>query len=296
MGTARAILITLRPQQWVKNLFVVAPLVFSKHLFDADYALRTAAATLIFCALSGAVYALNDLRDANEDRLHPLKKHRPIASGALGERTAAWTAGILALAALGGGVVLAPKFAGAAAAYVTINVAYSAGLKRVAFVDVLLIAGGFLLRVAGGALAIAVVISPWLLICTGLLASMLGFGKRAHELLLAHRDGRDPRDTRHSLAGYRFPVLRAVMIVLALATCAAYALYTRDHRTVAFFHTHRLLWTLPFAIIGIGRFLQMSLRPHSLSSPTDAILRDAPFLLNMAAWGAAVLAIIYGAR
>ncbi len=296
MGTARAIIITLRPQQWVKNLFVVAPLVFSKHLFDSSYALRTALATLIFCALSGAVYALNDLRDANEDRLHPLKKHRPIASGALGERTAALTAGILALAALGGGVILAPKFAAAAAAYVTINVAYSAGLKRVAFVDVLLIAGGFLLRVAGGALAIAVVISPWLLICTGLLASMLGFGKRAHELLLARRDGRDPRDTRHSLGGYRFPVLQVVMIVLALATCAAYALYTRDRRTVAFFGTHRLLWTLPFAVLGIGRFLQLSLRGKSLSSPTDAILRDAPFLLNMAAWGAAVLAIIYGAR
>ena len=296
MGKARAILSTLRPQQWVKNFFVVAPLVFSKHLFDTDYALRTAAAALIFCALSGAVYALNDLRDANEDRLHPLKKHRPVASGALSERAAAWTAGILALAALGSGMVLSPAFTGAAAAYVSINVAYSAGLKRVAFVDVLLIAGGFLLRVAGGALAIDVVISPWLLICTGLLAAMLGLGKRAHELLLSHRDGRDPRDTRHSLGGYSFSVLRVVMIVLALATCAAYALYTRDHRTVVFFGTRRLLWTLPFAVLGIGRFLQLSLRAHSLSSPTDAILRDAPFLLNIAAWGAAVLAIIYGAR
>jgi 4-hydroxybenzoate polyprenyltransferase len=296
MSSASAILRTLRPQQWVKNLFVVAPLVFSKHLFDPSYALLTAAATAAFCALSGAVYTFNDLRDAGEDRLHPVKKHRPIAAGELGERTAAAVAVVLIAVAIGGCLALSWKLAATAAGYVTVNLAYSFALKRVAWVDVLMIAGGFLLRVAAGAFAIDVEISPWLLVCTGLLAAMLGFGKRAHELLLATRDGRDPASTRVSLGGYSLPVLRLVMAILAAATSAAYALYTRDARTVAFFQTGHLIWTLPFAIIGIARFLQLALWNPRPISPTDAILRDWPFMVNMAAWGATVLGIIYGAR
>lgn len=296
MSTARAILITLRPQQWIKNLFVVAPLVFSKHLFEWPYAWRTLVATLAFCALSGAVYAFNDLRDAAEDRLHPLKKRRPIAAGQLGERAAFATAGVLVLLAVTACALLSWRLAAAALAYVTVNLAYSLALKRVAWVDVLLIAAGFLLRVAGGAFAIAVPLSTWLLACTGLLASMLGFGKRAHELLLAGRDNRDPGSTRESLRGYHIGVLRWVMVVFAAATCVAYALYTQDEHTVSFFHTRRLVWTLPFAVLGIVRFLQLALWRPRMSSPTDAILRDWPFMLNIAAWGAAVLVIIYGAR
>lgn len=296
MSNVRAIVLTLRPQQWVKNLFVVAPLVFSKHLFDLDYALETAAATAAFCALSGAVYTFNDLRDADKDRLHPIKKRRPIAAGELGERTAAAVASLLTVAALVGCALLSLELAACAAGYVAVNLAYSLGLKRVAFLDVTLIAGGFLLRVAGGAFAISVAISPWLLVCTALLAAMLGFGKRAHELLLSTRDGRAPSTTRASLDGYRLDVLRWVMAILAVATSAAYALYTQDQRTVVFFGTRRLLWTLPFALLGIGRFVQLALFRDSPRSPTDAILRDWPFMLNIAAWGAAVLAIIYGAR
>lgn len=296
MSTARAIVLTLRPQQWVKNAFVVAPLVFSKHLFEPSYALKTAVATLAFCALSGAVYTFNDLRDADHDRLHPIKKSRPIAAGQLGVHAAAVTAGILLVGALAACAALSLPLAACGAAYVAVNLSYSLGLKRIAFLDVSLIAAGFLLRVAGGAFAISVEISPWLIVCTGLLAAMLGFGKRAHELLLAARDGRDPVSTRRSLGGYRLPVLRFVMGLLAVATGAAYALYTQDQRTVEFFGTRQLLWTLPFALLGIARFLQLALFRPRLRSPTDAILRDWPFMANMLAWGAAVLAIIYGAR
>jgi len=296
MSTARAILVTLRPQQWTKNLFVVAPLVFSKHLFDADYALRTLAATLAFCALSGAVYTFNDLRDAAMDRQHPTKCRRPIAAGAISTRTAGIAAGLLLGAALAGCAVLSFELALAAAGYVVINLAYSLGLKRVAFVDVSLVASGFLLRVVGGAFAIAVPVSPWLLACTALLAAMLGFGKRIHELILARRDGRDPGTTRVSLLGYSETKLRWAMGLLAIATCIAYALYAQDERTVAFFGTRWLIWTVPFILVGIGRFLQLAITRPREHSPTDAILRDWPFLLNMALWGAAVLTIIYGAR
>ena len=296
MTTAGALLVTLRPRQWVKNLFVVAPLIFSKHLLDADYALRTLAATLAFCALSGAVYVFNDLRDATQDRLHPRKQHRPIASGALSETTAVRALVALGLGALAVCFALGWRLGVTATAYAALNLAYSVGLKRVAFVDVLLIAGGFLLRVVAGAVAIAVPISPWLLACTALLAAMLGFGKRAHELAQAEAAGRDPRDTRAALHGYHPGALRGIMYALAAATGAAYALYTQDDRTVAFFHTRQLIWTLPFCLVGIERFLRLALWRPRPESPTEAMLRDWPFMLNILAWGIVVLAIIYGSR
>lgn len=296
MSTARAIFLTLRPHQWVKNLFVVAPLVFSKHLFDAHYALATLVATLVFCALSGAVYAFNDVRDAPQDRLHPIKRNRPIAAGALSQRAALAVSLCLALGALGGAAALSWKLALAALGYLIVNLAYTLALKRVAYLDVLLIAVGFLLRVTAGAFAIDVPISPWLVACTGLLASLLGFGKRAHEVLMSERSDRDPRATRASLAGYDRRRLQWVMGVLAVATCVSYALYTQDRRTVAFFQTRQLIWTTPFGVFGIIRFLQLALWRPRAQSPTDAILRDPPFFLNFVLWGVIVLIIIYGAR
>jgi len=293
VNTARAIVVTLRPRQWVKNAFVLAPLVFSKHLFDGTYAARAVIAAAAFCALSGAVYAFNDLRDTEQDRAHPLKRHRPIASGALSESAALITAGTLAAAALATCAALALELLAIAGAYATINLAYSFGLKRVAFLDVLMIAAGFLLRVVGGAYAIDVPVSPWLLACTALLATMLGFGKRAHELHLA---GGDATSTRAALAGYSIGVLRWAMYALAAATIAAYALYTQDHRTVQFFGTRQLVWTVPFCILGIVRFLQHALWRPRQHSPTEAILRDVAFMANLLLWGAVVLLIIYGSR
>jgi 4-hydroxybenzoate polyprenyltransferase len=291
--TLRAIVVTLRPRQWVKNAFVIAPLVFSKHLFDSGYAVRAVVATGAFCALSGAVYAFNDLRDVEQDRVHPLKRDRPIAAGALSESAALVTAGALAVAALAVCAVLSWELLAFAASYAVINLAYSIGLKRIAFVDVLMIAGGFLLRVVGGAAAIDVPVSPWLLACTALLATMLGFGKRAHEL---HRAGGEATTTRAALAGYSLGVLRWAMYVLAVATIAAYAMYTQDDRTVSFFGTRQLIWTVPFCVLGIARFLQHAMWKPREHSPTDAILRDLPFIANFLLWGATVLLIIYGAR
>ncbi|ACY16551.1 UbiA prenyltransferase family protein [Haliangium ochraceum] len=294
MTTARAIWVTLRPHQWVKNLFVIAPLVFSKHLFEATFAARALVAALCFCALSGAVYSFNDLRDIEMDRAHPIKRNRPIAAGALGQNTAIALCMLLTAGALTASAVLSWQLALAAAGYLIMNVGYSMGLKRLAYVDVLIIAAGFLLRVIGGAFAIEVPISPWLIACTVLLSSLLGFGKRAHEVIMAERMGRDPSSTRSSLRGYRARTLTWIMLVLAAATTASYALYTQDARTVSFFHTHRLVWTLPFCVLGIARFLQLALWRPRAQSPTEAMLRDGLFLLNIALWGVAVMVIIYG--
>lgn len=292
-STALSILLTLRPHQWIKNSFVVAPLVFSKHLLDLDHALGTAVATAAFCALSGAVYTFNDLRDVAADRLHPVKRKRPIASGQLGESAAMMVAVILAGLAIAVCAVISPGLAAVAAGYAVVNLAYSTWLKRVAYVDVALIAAGFLLRVLAGAVVIDVPISPWLLACTGLLASLLGFGKRAHELGMAQRDGLEPGDLRKALTDYSLAGLQWILVVMALATIAAYALYTQDPRTVASFGSRHLVWTLPFSVIGIARFLQLSLLRPTLSSPTEAMLRDPVFLINLAAWAAAVVVIVY---
>lgn len=293
MTKGRAILLTLRPKQWVKNLFVLAALVFSKHLPDTGYLLPALAAFFVFCGLSGAVYAFNDVLDAESDRRHPVKRHRPIASGALGRTEALVVAGVLALGALVGALAIDVRLFVVATAYVTNNLAYTLYLKRIAFLDVLLISFGFLLRVVAGAYAIDVPVSPWLLVCTALLASLLGFGKRASELTQLQVQEHDVGETRVSLQGYHIGTLRFCLLLLSIGTCAAYALYTRDPRTVAFFQTKQLLWTLPYCVAGIARFLQLALWRQSSESPTDAILRDWPFLGNLVAWGATVLYVIY---
>lgn len=293
MSTARAIAVTLRPRQWVKNLFVLAPLVFSQRLLDPAAAADALAAAVAFCLLSGAVYAFNDVRDADADRLHPLKRTRPVAAGELSERAALAAAGVCAALGLAIAAWVSAPLAAVAALYGAINLLYSLHLKRLAFLDVILIASGFLLRVVGGAYAIDVVVSPWLLACTALLASLLGFGKRAHELAQVEAAGAEA-DTREALAGYRAPLLRWILGVLAVVTTACYALYTVDARTVEFFGTSSLLYTTPFCAAGILRFLQLAAWRPKGESPTEAILRDLLFLANMVAWGITVVVIIYG--
>ncbi len=292
-STALAILRTVRPKQWVKNVFTLAALVFSKHLLDPSYSLRAFAAFAVFCALSGAVYAFNDLRDVQSDRKHPVKRNRPIAAGELSERSALIFSIVAALSALAAAALIAPWLAVVALGYLINNLVYSLALKRIAYLDVLMIAVGFLLRVLAGGFAIGVPVSTWLLACTGLLACFLGFGKRAQELQQAAREGRPAPETREALGGYSLSALRFALLVLAIGTCATYALYTRDAHTIAAFQTDQLFWTLPFCVIGISRFLQITLWMQRDESPTDAILHDWPFLINIFAWAAAVISILY---
>ncbi len=289
----RPALRTLRPKQWVKNFFVLAALVFSKQLLDTSYAARAAAAFAVFCALSGAVYAFNDLLDVEADRKHPLKRKRPIASGELGERAALYLSISLATVALGSAYAISPMLALVAGGYLLNNLAYTLALKRIAYLHVLLIGVGFCMRVLAGGYAIDVPVSTWLLACTALLACFLGFGKRAHEVFPAEAAGADPRETRTALGGYSTSALRFILLLLCIGTCAAYALYTRDAQTVTFFKTDQLFWTLPFCIVGVARFLHIALWAPGEESPTDAILRDWPFLLNLVGWAATVFVIIY---
>ncbi|HET9620113.1 MAG TPA: UbiA prenyltransferase family protein [Kofleriaceae bacterium] len=276
----------------MKNVFVGAPLVFSRELANVPAVGRAALAVLAFCALSGAVYAFNDVVDVEADRLHPTKSRRPIAAGELSERAAVVGSIVLAIGALAGALAVRWEFAAFAAAYLVQNLAYSLWLKKIAFLDVTLIATGFLLRVLAGAAAIHVPASRWLLLCTALLALFLGLGKRGHELVWATR-AEAATTTRAALAGYRIEVVRVAMIVLAVVTCAAFIAYTLWPHTIEFFGTDRLVLVAPFVVLGVVRFLMISLWSQSADSPTDAMLGDRWFLAILAGATITTLVVIY---
>jgi 4-hydroxybenzoate polyprenyltransferase len=290
-GSVLALLRSLRPAQWVKNGFVLAPLVFAHRLDRLDLSARAALAFLAFCAASSAVYLLNDLRDRESDRRHPVKRLRPIASGHLGAGAAAVAALALLALAAAASARLDGRFAYALAAYVLLNVLYSLGLKRVVILDVMAIAAGFVLRVQAGALAIDVEVSRWLLLCTIFVALFLGFAKRRHEIATLS-DG--AHDTRAVLARYNLPFLDQTINVVTASTVVAYSLYAVDPETAARLGTNHLVWTVPLVLFGIFRFLFLLYVRPGAKSPTDAILTDLPFLANLALWGALVLGLVYG--
>ena len=251
------------------------------------------AAFVIFCGLSGAVYLLNDVADRHKDRLHPDKRDRPIAAGRLAPRTAMLVALALIVVGLGLGARLSPRFALAALAYVVLLVAYSAWLKHVVIVDVLVVAFGFVLRAVAGALVIDVAISGWLLICTILLALFLALGKRRHEVLML-----EDAAARHRpiLAEYSPGLLDQMVAVVTASTVTAYALYTMSPETVAKFHTSLLPATLPFVLYGIFRYLYLLYHRRLGGNPSEIVVRDRALLVNSLLWLLTVLVIIYGTR
>jgi len=285
-----AVLKSLRFHQWVKNIFVLGPLVFARRIDDARAVLSTVLAMACFCLLSSAVYVFNDIVDVEKDRVHPLKRLRPIASGALPVGTARALAGLLALVGLAGSFLITPSLAAIAAGYLAQNVVYSFWLKHVPFVDVACISAGFLLRVLGGAVAIPVAPSGWLLLCTLLLAAFLGFGKRAHELRVAGIRGGNQR-----LVLDRYPpaVLRVLLYLLAVLTIIAYVLYTQSPHALAFFGTRRLALTIPFVVFGVFRFIWIAQGKVDSESPTDSMLRDPPFMINLLGYAIAIVSILY---
>jgi decaprenyl-phosphate phosphoribosyltransferase len=286
----RAVVKSLRPHQWVKNLFVGAPLVFARLIGDHAAAGRAAAAVASFCLLSSAVYVINDIVDLEKDRAHPTKRRRPLASGALSVRAGRILAVMLAAAALAIAVLLGRAFAVTAVAYLLLNFGYSVTLKKYAFVDVGCISMGFLLRVLGGAVAIDVPTSRWLLACTLLLSALLGFGKRAHELRVAGDTGHAQREV---LGRYDPVILRRLLVVLGVLTTATYLAYTRSERALGMFVSGRLIWTVPFVAFGVFRFVWITVRQSSADSPTDSMLRDPAFVTNLALYVASVLGILY---
>ncbi|MFA5911038.1 MAG: decaprenyl-phosphate phosphoribosyltransferase [Vicinamibacterales bacterium] len=293
MGTRSEVanlIVSLRPDQWTKNLIVFAALIFAVKLLDPAALALASAAFLIFCVLSGCVYLINDVSDREADRRHPLKRLRPIASGALGAGTAlAWAIG-LSVAALAAAYALRPVFALTAAAYLALFVLYTHVLKHVVILDVMTIAIGFVLRAVAGGLVIGVPISDWLLVCTILLALFLGLAKRRHEIT-ALADGASGH--RRILEEYDPYLLDQMIAIVAAATLVVYVIYCASPETAERFGTPLLVLTTPFPIYGIFRYLYLVHRKHGGGSPSDMLLRDRPLLSCVALWGIAVVLIIY---
>ena len=291
MSLARALVVSLRPYQWIKNLVVLAALAFSKHLFDTDAAARAALAFLVFCALASAVYLVNDILDLERDRLHPAKRTRPIASGQLPVGVARIAAAVLLVVALAGSLALGPGFRICAGSYAVLGIVYSLFLKHAVILDVLTVALGFVLRAVAGAVAIGVHFSPWLVVCTLLLALFLALAKRRHELVSLD----DAAAHRSSLAEYS-PYLLDQMIAVVTASClTAYAFYTLAPETVEKYKTERLALTIPFVIYGIFRYLYLVHRHEQGGSPGDVLLTDRPLLATVALWAVAMVLIVYTA-
>ncbi len=269
---------------------MLAPLIFGGQLTHAAPLLHAAAAFALFCLASGAVYLLNDLVDRNLDRIHPTKRHRPIASGALPVAAAKVLFGVLGVGVAAGALALSPHFALLTAGYALLNVAYSFVLKRVVFLDVACISAGFILRILAGGAAVGVPVSAWLVAVTFLLALFLALGKRKHELLVA---GADAPAQRGVLRHYRLAHLNLALNVAAAAVTSTYLAYTLSERTIAVFGTHNLVFSLPFIVFGLVRYLQILETHREADSPTDTMIRDLPFLLNGVAWGITVTLIIY---
>jgi decaprenyl-phosphate phosphoribosyltransferase len=303
-GVLSGLIKTLRPHQWVKHVFVLAPIFFSKDLvlhpvqgpaLNLLVTGRALAETGVFCLLAGAVYTINDLADVAADRLHPIKRNRPIASGLVPDRLARAMAVGLVVVSLAISYLLAPALALIGLFYFAENIAYTFKLKKVAFLDVGLIAFGFVLRVLAGGIATHVHISAYMFACTALLALFLGFGKRRHELALENA-GRQ----RAALETYTPRSLNIALAAAGTATLLTYVAYTLDPVTRAFFNSNYLWLTAPFTVFGIVRFLLLvsgrAGRGVRAESPTQEMLRDVPFVLNLVLWVAVVVAIVYKLR
>lgn len=288
---ALSLLLSLRPAQWSKNLIVFAGLLFGMRLFDIGAVLEALSAFAVFCALSGVVYLVNDIVDRDSDRLHPLKSKRPIASGAVPVPVAAGAAVTVGAAALAGAYVIGPAFAGVGAFYLALQILYSFAFKHMVILDVLTIAIGFVLRAVGGALAVRVEISHWLLVCTILLALFMALAKRRHEIVLLAGGAMNHRPILGEYSAY---LLDQMIGVVTASTLISYIFYTISPETQAKFGTAWLGLTIPFPLYGIFRYLYLVHQREGGGSPADLLLSDRPLLACVALWALTVALIIYG--
>jgi 4-hydroxybenzoate polyprenyltransferase len=283
----------MRPEQWLKNGFVLAPIVFSGLVGDPDAWLRTLLAVAAFCAASSAVYLVNDVIDREADRSHPIKKNRAIASGEVSVAMALVVAAVLVVSALAISMWLGGWFPWVLTTYVVLVLLYSALLKRAVFLDVLIVAAGFVLRVVGGAVAIDVPVSRWILVVTYLLALYLALGKRRSELVLL---GAEAGNHRVVLGHYTLPMVDQAISVVLGATVLAYALYSVAPDTVAKVGSEGLLATVPIVLYGLFRYLYLLHRHELGGSPAKALLTDRPLLVCVVVWLAVAAAVINASR
>jgi 4-hydroxybenzoate polyprenyltransferase len=284
----RAALVALRPRQWLKNLLLFAGIVFAAEVGDPARWVQAVAAFVAYCAASSAAYLVNDLRDIDTDRLHPLKRRRPIARGELLPRSARVLASGLIVVDLAIAAALGKASLAYLLGFVVLQAAYTLRLKDIVLLDVLVIAALFVVRGAAGAVAVDVPISPWLLVCTGLLALFLALGKRRAELVLV---GADQAPGRAVLSGYSLALLDQLLAAVAGATIVAYAVYTVTAR-----ESHALVATVPLVVFGLFRYLQLVHRRDAGEEPENVLLGDVPILATVAVWTlfCAVILAAYG--
>ncbi|HSB88456.1 MAG TPA: decaprenyl-phosphate phosphoribosyltransferase [Anaerolineales bacterium] len=284
-----ALIRSLRPRQWLKNGFIFAALVFDGQLAHLGPLFRTAAGFVVFCLASSAVYLINDLADIEEDRIHPVKRMRPLPSGALSVPVARAAAAILVLVTLAASLALSGAFTAVVVSYLVLNLVYSLRLKHVPIIDVFLVAAGFVLRVAAGETLITVErFSPWLYLCMTLLALFLALGKRRAELkLLADSAGQH----RRVLDGYTIPLLDQLLVIVSSSTIMAYSLYTFSAENLP--DNNLMMLTIPFVIYGLFRYVWLSQVKDAGGAPEDLLMSDRPLLATVLLWGVAAAAVLY---
>ena len=286
----------MRPGQWTKNLFVLAGLVFGLKLTDPSSVLVAVLGLACFCLVSSAVYIYNDIHDRNEDRIHPTKKTRPLASGRVSVASAGLFATLLLAVGLAGGLALDRGFLAMMVLYVLLQGAYTHWLKHATLLDVIAIGLGFVLRAVAGALLVHVVISHWLVLCTFTLCLFLGFSKRRCELnSLAEQDAGHAARHRRTLAEYTPELLNHMTTLTAGIAVVSFMLYATDKRTLEVFGTNYLVYTLPLVVYAIFR-LALLVEHGRVDGPTAVVLRDRPFQAAIVLWALAALIILYRGR
>ena len=286
----RALLTEMRPREWSKNLLVFSGVVFSKSLLDPNNLRLSLLGFLVFCSAASGIYIFNDLCDLNADREHPTKRDRPIASGALNISLARFAMTALLLIAMTGSLALGYMFALVIAVYLITCIGYSLRLKDVVILDVIIIASGFVLRAVSGAVLIGVSASEWLVLCTSMVALLIGFGKRRHELVLLEGKA---ESHRKNLSEYSLPFLDALMNICAGAAVITYALYTRADETVGRVGSTAMLLTIPFVVYGVFRYLFLIHKRKVGGDPVQILFSDKPTQLNLLLWISAAGLVIY---
>ena len=294
------ILRLIRVHQWVKNLFVFVPLLFSKHLFDLLYFLQTLSAFIVFCFASSAIYVINDIVDIEADRAHPIKKNRPLPAGDISKNVAIIIAIFLLALVAWSMIYFNYKFDLLVIGFVLLNVLYSFWFKNIVLLDIFSIAGGFSIRVLAGAYAIQVPISSWLLLTTMFISLFLGVMKRRSELAMVNQyqranEGAEQKGThsRKVLSQYSLNFADQMATIAATGVIVCYALYSVAPRTVSVFNTEHLIYTTPFVVFGIFRFMYLEYISGKGENTTRTLATDVPMIINFLLYVAATVVIIY---
>ncbi len=281
----------MRPKQWIKNAFVLAPLIFSKELFQPEPLITAMKALIAFCLIASCVYIINDISDVDADRAHPEKRNRPLAAGTISHLQAYVLFGVLLMLSIFLTLDMNSRFQLVLAAYFVINLAYSAKLKEIVLLDVFIIASGFMLRVLGGAFAINVQVSSWIVLCTLFVSLFLGFAKRRGELLLSQQVR--PDIERKVLTSYSVGFIDQMLTIAVAGTVISYALYTVAPRTVEIFGTEKMIYTTVFVIYGLFRYLYLIHMKNSTENPTNAVVSDFPIVATTILWALTCISLIY---